>query len=42
MPYLDVIAAAGTFRPAFGRLSGLGEYAMIEAAARNQWIDRSG
>jgi porphobilinogen synthase len=41
MPYLDVIAAA---RQRFGlplaAYQVSGEYAMIEAAARNQWIDR--
>jgi porphobilinogen synthase len=41
MPYLDVIAAA---RDRFGlplaAYQVSGEYAMIEAAARNQWIDR--
>jgi porphobilinogen synthase len=41
MPYLDVIAAArGRFGLPLAAYQVSGEYAMIEAAARNQWIDR--
>jgi porphobilinogen synthase len=41
MPYLDVIAAAGErFDLPLAAYQVSGEYAMIEAAARNQWIDR--
>jgi porphobilinogen synthase len=41
MPYLDVIAAAGDrFDLPLAAYQVSGEYAMIEAAARNQWIDR--
>ena len=41
MPYLDVIAAArDRFDPPLAAYQVSGEYAMIEAAARNQWIDR--
>jgi porphobilinogen synthase len=41
MPYLDVIAAArGRFDLPLAAYQVSGEYAMIEAAARNQWIDR--
>ena len=41
MPYLDVIAAARTrFDLPLGAYQVSGEYAMIEAAARNGWIER--
>jgi len=41
MPYLDVIAAArNRFDLPLAAYQVSGEYAMIEAAARNQWIDR--
>jgi porphobilinogen synthase len=41
MPYLDVIAAArGRFDLPLAAYQVSGEYAMIEAAARNGWIDR--
>ena len=41
MPYLDVIAAArDRFNLPLAAYQVSGEYAMIEAAARNQWIDR--
>jgi porphobilinogen synthase len=41
MPYLDVIAAARErFDVPLAAYQVSGEYAMIEAAARNQWIDR--
>ena len=41
MPYLDVIAAArDRFDLPLAGYQVSGEYAMIEAAARNQWIDR--
>ncbi len=41
MPYLDVIAAArNRFDVPLAAYQVSGEYAMIEAAARNQWIDR--
>ena len=41
MPYLDVIAAArDRFDLPLVAYQVSGEYAMIEAAARNQWIDR--
>jgi porphobilinogen synthase len=41
MPYLDVIAAArDRFDPPLAAYQVSGEYAMIEAAARNNWIDR--
>jgi porphobilinogen synthase len=41
MPYLDVIAAArARFDLPLAAYQVSGEYAMIEAAARNQWIDR--
>jgi porphobilinogen synthase len=41
MPYLDVIAAAGQrFELPLAAYQVSGEYAMIEAAARNNWIDR--
>jgi porphobilinogen synthase len=41
MPYLDVIAAARKrFDPPIAAYQVSGEYAMIEAAARNNWIDR--
>jgi porphobilinogen synthase len=41
MPYLDVIAAArARFDVALAAYQVSGEYAMIEAAARNGWIDR--
>lgn len=41
MPYLDVIAAArDRFDQPLAAYQVSGEYAMIEAAARNQWIDR--
>jgi porphobilinogen synthase len=41
MPYLDVIAAAGErFDLPIAAYQVSGEYAMIEAAARNNWIDR--
>jgi len=41
MPYLDVIAAArDRFDLPLAAYQGSGEYAMIEAAARNNWIDR--
>jgi porphobilinogen synthase len=41
MPYLDVIAAArARFDLPIAAFQVSGEYAMIEAAARNNWIDR--
>jgi porphobilinogen synthase len=41
MPYLDVIAAArARFDVLLAAYQVSGEYAMIEAAARNGWIDR--
>jgi porphobilinogen synthase len=41
MPYLDVIAAArDRFDSPLAAYQVSGEYAMIEAAARNKWIDR--
>ncbi len=41
MPYLDVIAAARErFDLPLAAYQVSGEYAMIEAAARNRWIDR--
>jgi porphobilinogen synthase len=41
MPYLDVIAAADErFELPLAAYQVSGEYAMIEAAARNNWIDR--
>jgi porphobilinogen synthase len=41
MPYLDVIAAARLrFDMPLAAYQVSGEYAMIEAAARNNWIDR--
>jgi porphobilinogen synthase len=41
MPYLDVIAAARErFDVPLAAYQVSGEYAMIEAAARNSWIDR--
>src|ERR1700723_3451520 len=41
MPYLDVIAAArARFELPLAAYQVSGEYAMIEAAARNGWIDR--
>src|SRR6184192_3466068 len=41
MPYLDVIAAAHErFDVPLAAYQVSGEYAMIEAAARNNWIDR--
>jgi len=41
MPYLDVIAAARQrFELPIAAYQVSGEYAMIEAAARNNWIDR--
>jgi porphobilinogen synthase len=41
MPYLDVIAAARKrFDVPLAAYQVSGEYAMIEAAARNNWIDR--
>jgi porphobilinogen synthase len=41
MPYLDVIAAArAKFDLPLAAYQVSGEYAMIEAAARNNWIDR--
>jgi porphobilinogen synthase len=41
MPYLDVIAAARQrFDVPIAAYQVSGEYAMIEAAARNNWIDR--
>src|ERR1700674_2025762 len=41
MPYLDVIAAArDRFDLPLAAYQVSGEYAMIEAVARNQWIDR--
>jgi porphobilinogen synthase len=41
MPYLDVIAAARErFNLPIAAYQVSGEYAMIEAAARNNWIDR--
>src|SRR5262252_2293571 len=41
LPYLDVIAAARErFDAPLAAYQVSGEYAMIEAAARNQWIDR--
>ncbi len=41
MPYLDVIAEArARFDVPLAAYQVSGEYAMIEAAARNQWIDR--
>ncbi|MGH9514941.1 MAG: porphobilinogen synthase [Terriglobales bacterium] len=42
MPYLDVIAAARErFDVPIAAYQVSGEYAMIEAAARNNWIDRN-
>jgi porphobilinogen synthase len=42
MPYLDVIAAArDRFDVPLAAYQVSGEYAMIEAAARNNWIDRN-
>ena len=41
MPYLDVLAAArARFDVPLAAYQVSGEYAMIEAAARNNWIDR--
>ena len=41
LPYLDVIAAArARFDVPLAAYQVSGEYAMIEAAARNNWIDR--
>jgi len=41
LPYLDVIAAArDRFDLPLAAYQVSGEYAMIEAAARNNWIDR--
>ena len=41
MPYLDVIAAArDRFDLPLAAYQVSGEYAMIEAGARNNWIDR--
>ncbi len=41
MPYLDVISAARErFDLPIAAYQVSGEYAMIEAAARNNWIDR--
>jgi len=41
MPYLDVISAARErFDVPIAAYQVSGEYAMIEAAARNNWIDR--
>jgi porphobilinogen synthase len=41
LPYLDVIAAARQrFDAPLAAYQVSGEYAMIEAAARNGWIDR--
>ncbi|HET7749395.1 MAG TPA: porphobilinogen synthase, partial [Terriglobales bacterium] len=41
LPYLDVIAAArARFDLPLAAYQVSGEYAMIEAAARNHWIDR--
>ena len=41
LPYLDVIAAARErFDAPLAAYQVSGEYAMIEAAARNNWIDR--
>jgi len=41
LPYLDVIAAARErFDVPISAYQVSGEYAMIEAAARNGWIDR--
>jgi len=41
MPYLDVIAAARLrFDIPLAAYQVSGEYAMIEAAARNNWIER--
>jgi porphobilinogen synthase len=41
MPYLDVIAAARErFDLPLAAYQVSGEYAMIEAAGRNNWIDR--
>jgi porphobilinogen synthase len=41
MPYLDVVAAARErFDLPLAAYQVSGEYAMIEAAAKNQWIDR--
>src|ERR1700686_2323585 len=43
MPYLDVIAAArDRFELPLAAYQVSGEYAMFEAAARNQWSDREG
>src|SRR5438045_7015198 len=42
MPYLDVIAAARErFDVPIAAYQVSGEYAMIEAAARNNWIDKN-
>ena len=38
--YLDVVAAVAAGRRPGGGLPGVGEYAMIEAAAARGWIDR--
>jgi len=41
LPYLDVIAAARErFDVPLAAYQVSGEYAMIEAAARNDWVDR--
>jgi porphobilinogen synthase len=41
LPYLDVLAAArARFQAPLAAYQVSGEYAMIEAAARNNWIDR--
>jgi porphobilinogen synthase len=41
LPYLDVIAASrARFDLPLAAYQVSGEYAMIEAAARNNWIDR--
>lgn len=43
LPYLDVIARAHErFQVPIAAYQVSGEYAMIEAAARNRWIDRDG
>jgi len=41
MPYLDIVRRVSeTFKVPTFAYQVSGEYAMIEAAARNQWIDR--
>jgi porphobilinogen synthase len=41
MPYLDIVRRVkDEFRVPTFRLSGLGEYAMLKAAAQNGWLER--